>query len=93
MMDWQDHGEHMTTGGWVLMVFGMVILVAVVAAVIVWIVSQQRKPDVATRPGVSARDTLDHRLVSGEVTPEQYDELRKRLDPPAPGASPPASSP
>ena len=92
-MDWRDHGEHMTTGGWVLMVFGMVILVAIVAAVIVWIVSQQRRPAVTARPGVSARETLEHRLVSGEVTPEQYDELRRRLDPPVPGAGPASSSP
>jgi hypothetical protein len=36
------------------------------------------------RSHMTARETLDHRLVNGEITSEQYDELRKKLDAPAP---------
>ncbi|HEX7610060.1 MAG TPA: hypothetical protein VF380_05240 [Solirubrobacteraceae bacterium] len=72
----------MSTGGWVFMVLGIVILIAVLVALVMWIVSQQRRPaGPGTRPaGMSAREALDHRLVSGEVTTEQYDQLRARLD-------------
>jgi uncharacterized membrane protein len=92
MMDWNDHGEHMTTGGWIFMALGMLVLIVLVAALVMWLVSQQRKPDRShVPPGMSARESLDHRLVSGEITMDQYDELRKKLDPSAPpGAGPPA---
>jgi uncharacterized membrane protein len=36
------------------------------------------------RSHMTARETLDHRLVNGEITSEQYDELRMKLDAPAP---------
>jgi uncharacterized membrane protein len=91
MMDWHDRGGHMSTGGWIFMVLGMVILIAVLVALVMWIVSQQRTH--AHGPGtlaagMSPREALDHRLVSGEVTPEQYDQLRVRLD----GETPPGSA-
>jgi hypothetical protein len=38
------------------------------------------------RSYMTARETLDHRLVNGEITSEQYDELRKKLDAPAPAS-------
>lgn len=97
MMDWHDRGEHMSTGGWVLMVLGMVILIAVLVALVMWIVAQQRGPAHGPGPaaaGMSAREALDHRLVRGEVTPAQYDELRGKLDgPPGAGESPRPGSP
>ena len=81
MMDWGDRGEHMTTGGWIFMVLGMLVLIVLVVVLVVWIVSQQRKPDRGPLPpGTSAREALDHRLVNGEITTDQYDELRKKLD-------------
>jgi uncharacterized membrane protein len=91
MMDWNDHGEHMTTGGWIFMALGMVVLIVLVVALVMWLVSQQRKPAAGSLPpGMSAREALDHRLVSGEITPEQYDALRGKLDPTAPpGTGPP----
>ena len=90
MMDWNDHGEHMTTGGWIFMVLGMLVLVVLVVVLVMWIVSQQRKPSGGNLPpGMSARERLDHRLVSGEITTDQYDELRKKLDGVAPTATGP----
>jgi uncharacterized membrane protein len=96
MMDWGERGEHMTTGGLIFMILGMLILVALVVVLVIWLVSQQRKPDRGPLPpSISARETLDHRLVNGEVTTDQYDDLRKKLDassspatgPPAPPAA------
>ena len=93
MMDWGDRGHHMTTGGWIFMALGMLVLIVLVVVLVMWIVSQQRQPNRALAPGVSAREALDHRLVSGEITAEQYDELRRRLEPSAPpGAGPPPTT-
>jgi uncharacterized membrane protein len=90
MMDWGDRGEHMTTGGWIFMILGMLLVVALVVVLVMWIVSQQRKPDRGSLPpSISARETLDHRLVNGEITSDQYDELRKKLD----ASSPPTTGP
>jgi uncharacterized membrane protein len=96
MMDWGNRGEHMTTGGWIFMILGMLVLVVLVVVLVMWIVSQQRKPDRGPLPPrISARETLEHRLARGEITTDQYDELRKKLDassspatgPPAPPAA------
>ena len=91
MMEWNDRGEHMTTGGWIFMVLGMMVLVVLAVVLVMWIVSQQRRPDRGpVAPGMSAREALDHRLVSGEITTDQYDQLRAKLDPStgAPAAGP-----
>jgi uncharacterized membrane protein len=93
MMDWNDHGEHMTTGGWIFMALGMLVLIALVVVLVMWIVSHQRPTDrPAITPGVSARDALDHRLVSGQITTDEYDALRTKLETPgrATEAKPPA---
>ncbi len=100
MMDWGGRGEHMTTGGWIFMALGMLFLIALLVILVTWIVSQQRRPDGRPAPpGMSAREALDHRLVSGEIGPDQYDELRNKLDerrsPPGgdPTTPPPAATP
>ncbi len=94
MMDWNDRGEHMTTGGWIFMALGMLVLIVLVVVLVMWIVSQQHKPSAGTLPpGMSAREALDHRLVSGEITTDQYDELREKLDARAPLATGPPTPP
>jgi uncharacterized membrane protein len=94
MMDWNDHGEHMTTGGWIFMALGMLVLIALVVVLVMWMVSHQRPTDrAAILPGTSARDVLDHRLVSGQITSDQYDALRQKLETPvraSPESEPPA---
>jgi uncharacterized membrane protein len=100
MMDYGNYGEHMTTAGWVFMSLGMLILVVLLVALVMWIMSQRGRPDGGQSPrsNMSAREVLDHRLASGEVTADQYDQLRKRLDPAAPPgtdspSAPPAGAP
>ncbi len=94
MMDWGERGEHMTAGGWIFMALGMLVLLVLIVALVMWIVSQQNKPDRRlSPPGISAREALDHRLVSGEITPDQYDQLRNKLEPLPPPGDAPASPP
>lgn len=95
MMDWGGRGEHMTTAGWIFMALGMLLLVALLVIVVTWIVSQQRRPDARPMPpGMSAREALDHRLVSGEIAPDEYDQLRDKLDEPrSPPGMPQAPTP
>jgi uncharacterized membrane protein len=94
MMDWNNHGEHMSTGGWIFMALGMLVLIALVVVLVMWMVSHQRPTERTTiPPGISARDALDHRLVSGQITSDEYDALRTRLETPISGstqAEPPA---
>jgi uncharacterized membrane protein len=73
------------------MAFGMLVLLVLVVAVIVWITSQRGRLHQPGGPalGISAREALDHRLVSGEITAEQYDEIRGKLV----GGEPPSAVP
>ena len=77
------------------MALGMVVVLAVLIALVVWLVQQRGgAASVPVHSGMSAREALDHRLVAGEVTPSQYDELRARLEGPSGvGASPPGAPP
>jgi uncharacterized membrane protein len=93
-MDWGRHGERMTAGGWIFMALGMLVLLALIVALVLWIVSQQHKSDSRLSPaGLSDREVLDHRLVSGEITPDQYDQLRNMLEPLSPPRDTPATPP
>jgi uncharacterized membrane protein len=78
MMYW-DH--HMTTVGWIFSILGMLIIFALFVVTIVWILFQlgARSGDRLSR-SESAREILDRRLASGEITVDQYDQLRAKLD-------------
>lgn len=83
MVDFGERGEHMTTGGWIFMALGMLVLIVLVVALVLWLISQQRRQESVTppsAPAVSAREALDHRLVDGAITTEQYDEIRAKLE-------------
>ena len=81
---------HMGAGGWILSVLLTLIIIALVVAGIVWLVSalgnRENRPATSQTPEASAREILDRRLASGEVTVEQYNELRETLGDPAPTA-------
>jgi uncharacterized membrane protein len=81
MMYWNGH---MTAAGWIIAVLWTVIVFALIAGGIYWFVSalsgrtggEQPRP-----PGEgSAREILDRRLAKGELTVEEYEQLRDTLD-------------
>ena len=77
MMDWRGH---MSTGGWILSVLWTLIIVALVVAGIVWLISALSTRGAAPQAsGASAREILDRRLASGELTIEQHQHLRAAI--------------
>jgi putative membrane protein len=88
MMYWNGH---MSTAGWILSILWTLIIVALVVAGIVWLVSAlgNRGADArAPSSGPSAREILDRRLASGELTPEQYQQLRDTIEVPGDARGP-----
>jgi len=90
---------HMTAAGWILSVLWTLIIIALVVVGIVWLVSalgnRDTQPPASEAPGASAREILDRRLASGELTVEQHEQLRETIDDPAPaarGAGPPRAA-
>ena len=80
MMYWNGH---MTATGWVIAILWTVIILALIGGAVYWLVSELsgRNPREAAAPGEgSAREILDRRLAKGELTVEQYKELRATLD-------------
>lgn len=57
---------------------GMLVWVGVIVAAIWWIA--QAATSQKAQPTRTARATLDERLARGEITVEQYRELRKAVD-------------
>lgn len=77
MMDWSGH---MSTAGWIFSVLWTVIIIALVVVAVVWLVSAlSERRDRGTTSRASAREILDQRLASGELTIEQYEQLRDTL--------------
>jgi uncharacterized membrane protein len=74
--------DHMTTGGWIFAVVGMIVVVALIIGAIAWIVSKSTggRANGAAR-SVDAGDILDLRLARGEITVEQHGQMHKALDP------------
>jgi uncharacterized membrane protein len=83
------YGNNMSTGGWALSVLATLIILGLIVAVIVWFASR-RPGRGGSRDGevASAHEILDRRLASAEITTDQYDRLREKLD-----ASPASSTP
>jgi putative membrane protein len=78
MMYW---GDHMSTGGWIFSILGTLIILALIVGLIGWAVAtaSDRGGRGAPPSRASARDILDRRLASGELTAEQYEQLRETL--------------
>jgi putative membrane protein len=76
------NGFHsMGAGGWVLMAFFWIAVVAL----IVWLIARlttasATSPDADRERPETPREILDRRLASGEVDPETYEQLREQLD-------------
>jgi uncharacterized membrane protein len=83
------YANHMDTGGWVVSIIGTLIIVVLIVTAVVWLASHRSVgPDALAG---SAGEILDRRLARGEVTSEQYDELRHTLATTASSGTRPAS--
>jgi uncharacterized membrane protein len=71
------YGNHMGGGGWAVSIVASVIIVGLIAAATLWLVSSRRASPQASAG--AAGEILDRRLASGEITSEQYEELRGTL--------------
>jgi uncharacterized membrane protein len=87
------YGNHMGGGGWAISIIVTVILVGLTGAAVVWLASRRRGSPPASAG--AAGEILDRRLASGEITSEQYQELRETLgsaprdqQPPSPVGTP-----
>lgn len=83
MMYWNGH---MTAAGWTVAIIWTVIIFALIAGAIYWLAMALRGPSAsATRPAeASGREILDRRLAKGELTIDQYRELRAAIEAHAP---------
>lgn len=64
--------------GWMLLVWGAVIVGLIF---LIRYLAAQTAPAPAAGPGgETSRAILDRRLASGEITREEYDELRRRIE-------------
>lgn len=94
MMYW---GDHMSTGGWIFSVLATLIFIALIVALIAWFLSATSREDSGRDDtgGGSAQEILDRRLASGELTVEQYEQLRDTLarNAPTEPPTPPSISP
>jgi putative membrane protein len=81
MMYWNGH---MTTAGWIIAVLWTVIIFLLIAGGIYWLVNALSGSSGGEQPPAagegSAREILDRRLAKGELTIEQYKQLRDALD-------------
>ncbi|MGA8987018.1 hypothetical protein [Aeromicrobium sp.] len=82
----RDHhdGATIEPGMWIMMLFGLLLLVLVGLAIL-WTVKNSMAhptaaPGAVTQHGGSAREVLDLRLARGEVDAQEYESLRALLD-------------
>jgi uncharacterized membrane protein len=95
MMYWSGH---MTTDGWIIAILWTATIFALIAGAIYWLASALtgRSPEASgTVSEPPAREILDRRLPTGELTLEQYTELRDAIvgGTSSSGAQPQASQP
>ncbi len=63
-----------------LIVIGL-LLVAVLVLLVMYILGRQPRPTGKTRAGEDALDILARRYARGEISKEEYDEMRRALQP------------
>jgi uncharacterized membrane protein len=77
MMYW---GNHMGTGDWIFSILGTLIIIGLIVGLIIWIVSPNSRSQSSPATGESAREILDRRLANGELTAQDYKQLREALN-------------
>jgi uncharacterized membrane protein len=76
MMYW---GNHMGTGDWIFSILGTLIILGLIVGLIVWVISPSSHASDGRATDESAREILDRRLASGEITRQEYNDLREAL--------------
>jgi putative membrane protein len=76
MMDWDGH---MTTGGWIISIIWMLIVIALVVWLIIWLQSSRSRSGLSGS-AASPNEILDRRLASGELSIEEYERLATALE-------------
>ncbi len=73
--------DHMSTGGWVFMALGNIVIWGLIISSIIWLVHDLRtrshRHHIAS--GASASEILDRRLATGEINSDEYERLRTTL--------------
>ena len=77
-MGWDNHMGDWGAGWWTLMAFLMVVFWSLVIVGVVWLVRSLAET-ARTPRRADALEVLEHRLASGEITPEEYRERRATL--------------
>jgi uncharacterized membrane protein len=78
MMYW---GNHMGTGDWIFSILGTLIIIGLIVGLIAWTVSpNSRSQSSPHATEESAREILDRRLANGEITAQDYKQLREALN-------------
>ena len=75
-------GDHMSAGGWIFSILASLVFLALIVALIYWLLSATTGSSNTARGDSreSAGEILDRRLASGELTVEQYRQMREALD-------------
>lgn len=73
---WMDN-DHMGGWGWWVMGLGTVLVIAVVAALVVFVARESGRG--GTRDRLNAQDALDHRFARGEIDEDDYRTRRDIL--------------
>jgi uncharacterized membrane protein len=76
MMYW---GNNMGTGSWIFSILGTLIILALIVAATAWLLSARRDRGSTSTSGESATEILNRRLASGELTADQFRQLRETL--------------
>ncbi len=77
-MGWGNHMDNWGAGWWILMTVLMVAFWGLVIFGVVWLVRSLAGGHPGDL-GRSATEVLDHRLASGEISPEEYRQRRDTL--------------
>jgi len=77
MMGWGGFGYNPL--GWVLMLVFWVVVLGGIAWLAVWLFRQGAPAGFGAHPPVSALDILKERYARGEISREQYEEMRREI--------------
>ncbi len=79
MYDFLCNGYGFAGGFWFMWIFWLVIL-GLIVGLVVWLVNRANRPTISQSPsGVAALDILKKRYARGEITKEEYEDIRKDI--------------